>query len=104
MLRSTIFTQQSRDILRTNEAPAIELLSHDGYDADGPESDIWTLLVFRKGVSGWVADVYHREYWYHGKDTDPYELHDTGRSLDEVLKCLGSRDQEIVQRTLDTIE
>ena len=49
-------------------------LDHDGYDIDGPESNLHDLYVYYKKGYNMYCDIYHREYWYQGEDDDPYEL------------------------------
>ncbi len=55
---------------------AWEKLGHDGYDDIGPKSDIWDLYIVD---SDKVIHEYHREYWFHGEDNEPYT------KLDDLL-------------------
>lgn len=52
-----------------------EDLSHDGYDCDGPESDIWTLFIY--DVNNRLIKQYGREYWFRGDDNEEYRLDKT---------------------------
>jgi hypothetical protein len=39
---------------------SIETLEHDGYDEDGPESDLWTLHVFeKKEKNDYILHIFH---------------------------------------------
>ena len=49
-------------------------LDHDGYDQYGPESNLYDLYVYYQKGYNMYYDNYHREYWYHGEDNEPYEL------------------------------
>ena len=45
-----------------------EVLDHDGYDEDGPQSDLWDLyIIFLNEHGEKKVDYFHREDWY---DTD----------------------------------
>jgi hypothetical protein len=51
----------------------VEKLSHDGYDKDGPESDLWDLYILytHNDTGEYVIDYvdwYHFENWF-SKDT-----------------------------------
>jgi len=49
-------------------------LDHDGYDRDGPKSNLYDLsIIFEKNGHQSIL-VYHREYWYRGEDDEPYTL------------------------------
>ena len=46
----------------------VEDLHHDGYDAEGPESDLWDFyVIFKDDAKEYRVDVYHREDWFTGK-------------------------------------
>ena len=52
-----------------------EKVSHDGYDAYGPESNLYDLIVYYlDGKNELRKDLWHREYWYHGPDNEEYTL------------------------------
>jgi hypothetical protein len=56
---------------------AVEVMDHDGYDSQGPKSDLWDLYVVlvRESDETSVVQHYHRENWYlRGGDYHPYEL------------------------------
>jgi len=62
---------------------AFEVLGHDGYDSDGPKSDLWDLYIIHLDSS--TVDVYHREDWYTGS-AGPYQLVDSGLSLNLLFE------------------
>ena len=41
---------------------AVETLEHDGYDEEGPKSDIWDLYLVHRETRR--VTLYHREDWY----------------------------------------
>lgn len=47
-------------------------IKHDGYDEMGPESNLYDLHLFIKRDGNYYEQLFHREYWYHGKDDEPY--------------------------------
>tara|TARA_B100001093_G_C26231499_1_gene760393 strand:- start:197 stop:502 length:306 start_codon:yes stop_codon:yes gene_type:complete len=52
----------------------IELdLDHDGYDRDGPQSNLWDLKIYYIKDNINYLDVWHREDWFTDDD-DNYEL------------------------------
>jgi hypothetical protein len=53
---------------------AYETLDHDGYDMDGPESNLWDLhiIVFEETL-GYMFYHFHCEDWFHTKHV-AYEL------------------------------
>jgi hypothetical protein len=59
-----------------------EKLDHDGYDKDGPESDLWDLFImYTSKVSGEdvldFVDWYHWENWFTKDTVKGYTLHKT---------------------------
>jgi hypothetical protein len=52
-----------------------EDLSYDGYDSDGPESNIWTLFIY--DINNRLIEQYGREYWFRGEDKEEYSLNKT---------------------------
>ena len=52
----------------------LEELSHDGYDRDGPESDIWDLFLITLKDEYYVFHCYHWENWFEGETIKEYEL------------------------------
>lgn len=50
-----------------------EELSHDGYDSEGPESDIWKLTVTILSSNTLKTLIYDRECWFDG-NYEPYTL------------------------------
>jgi len=45
-------------------------ISHDGYDRDGPQSNLYDFTVWCENKN----QHYHREYWFHGKDREQFYL------------------------------
>lgn len=54
----------------------LEEITHDGYDQDGPLSDIFDLFFITLKDDYYVFYAYHREDWFHGKVDKEYELVD----------------------------
>lgn len=52
----------------------LEELSHDGYDRDGPESDIWDLFLITLKDEYYVFNFYHWENWFEEETIKKYEL------------------------------
>ena len=49
-------------------------VSYDGVDEFGPQSYLYDLIItYRKGCVLY-EDIWHREYWCHGDDDDPYVI------------------------------
>ena len=49
-------------------------IEHDGYDAYGPESNLYDFAVlFLKDDKIYYTE-FHREYWFHGEDDEEYRL------------------------------
>lgn len=53
------------------------LLYHDGYNNDGPKSDLYDLNIIYLKNNMYFLDVWHREYWYNGEDNDVFLLLNT---------------------------
>jgi hypothetical protein len=55
---------------------ALQHVDHDGYDEEGPESNLYDLYVFYRNECGEImVDNYHYENWYQKGDEDnEYEL------------------------------
>lgn len=49
---------------------AKSILSHDGYDSWGPESNIYDIIIVYKNLDSEeiIVDNWHAEYWYHEDD------------------------------------
>jgi len=45
---------------------AMETLEHDGYDEDGPKSNLWDLYVIDKATR--IVQIYHREDWFYWRE------------------------------------
>jgi len=54
----------------------LETLDHDGFDELGPQSNLWDLYYIFIGESeeSTVVHHFHREYWFHGPDNEPYKF------------------------------
>jgi hypothetical protein len=52
----------------------LEELSHDGYDREGPESDIWDLFLITLKDEYYVFNAYHWENWFEEGTVKKYEL------------------------------
>ena len=53
-----------------------EFLEHDGFDKDGPKSNIWTLFLILKEDDKFILYEYYRDYYFYhqSKDNSEYEL------------------------------
>jgi len=60
--------------LRSQDTLLFEIVEtkHDGYDDEGPDSNLYNLHIFIKRDGKYYEQLFHREYWYHGKDDEPY--------------------------------
>jgi len=67
-----------------------ETLQHDGYDADGPQSDLWDLYLIWPETG--TVEAYHREDWFCGTK-EPYE-HSGSFPLAVLMDRLSPRDRE----------
>ena len=70
-----------------------ETLDHDGYDSDGPESDLWDLYIFFIDEKGDVkVDFYHWENWFTKDTVKKYNLWST-YDMDnfKYRDCIASR-------------
>ena len=72
-------TQQGQKVIDTfNEKNIIimfEKVSHDGFDEEGPESDLWDLYILEKTINDYIMHSYHRENWSIGYKEDYYKLY-----------------------------
>jgi len=63
-------TQHANDLLEfkypdwMNIISVYEDLGHDGFDEDGPESDIWDLWIYYEKNGKRLVDNWHWEQWY----------------------------------------
>ena len=53
-----------------------EDLSHDGFDKDGPKSNLYDLWILEKTYDDYILYLYHYENWFHSKDNNQYKLVD----------------------------
>ena len=53
-----------------------EYINHDGFDEDGPKSNLWSLLFIVKEDNKFIFYEYYRDYYFYiqKKDDDEYEL------------------------------
>ena len=54
-----------------------EDLYHDGYDEQGPKSDLWDLYIISLEHGKYIYYNYHWENWFSPLDEHIYELHYT---------------------------
>lgn len=78
-----MFSQGVSEVLNTRR-----MVSHDGYDAFGPESDLFDFYILTDGPDGRGIYSYHRENWFRG-DQEPYEL----MSITQESRDLNFRDR-----------
>jgi len=64
MIRETLSKEALDMIASLPKQPvvAVETLEHDGYDEEGPKSDIWDLYLVHRDTRR--VTLYHREDWY----------------------------------------
>jgi hypothetical protein len=62
-----------------------EELSHDGYDSEGPKSDLYDLWVLTKTKDDYIIYYYHFENWFYGEEKK-YDLDKTYK-LSKVRDC-----------------
>lgn len=70
-----------------NYLNSIHIITHDGYDANGPESNIEDLYVAYRCPSGVKVDHFHREDWFTGEDDTQYELMNTASPATLLVGC-----------------
>lgn len=67
-----------------------EKLSHDGYDKEGPESNLFDLYIISYKNNKYYMDVWHREDWFREIMSDSYELYErfevNKEFIEETLK------------------
>ena len=62
-----------------------EKLSHDGFDIEGPKSDLWDLWILEKTSDDYLLHNFHWENWFCKGDKDlKYEFEFTN-CLSEVI-------------------
>jgi hypothetical protein len=79
-----IFSEHGKELIEMNFKNRLdieikygtELLTHDGYDEEGPKSDIWTLYVCVEHLqtSSYTYYCYSAENWFDSKDKIEYTL------------------------------
>lgn len=47
-------------------------MTHDGFDNEGPQSNLYDFIVFYRKNNDVCIDIWHREYWYNGEDDQEY--------------------------------
>tara|TARA_E500000178_G_scaffold283313_1_gene284117 strand:+ start:736 stop:1143 length:408 start_codon:yes stop_codon:yes gene_type:complete len=61
-------------------------ISHDGYDAEGPDNNLYDYLLIIKRENELLFEIFHREYYYNQKfDNEPFNLHDYNGN-----ECIGN--------------
>lgn len=84
ILKSHKFTCDARSVLmkyytKCGVHKCFETLGHDGYDAYGPESELWDFYIFLYAENFEKIVVnFHREDWYRG-DYEKYTVYDDVR-------------------------
>ena len=53
-----------------------EELSHDGYDREGPQSNLFDLYVIYHEHKKYYMDVWHREDWFLEVEAEPFQLYE----------------------------
>ena len=73
-----------------------EDIYHDGYDREGPQSNLYDLNVLYYSQGKYYLDQWYREDWFCLKEPEPYNLCNR-YILDEILvdKLLNSNDSKI---------
>lgn len=61
-----------------------ETIDHDGYDEDGPESNLWDLYIITEENNQLFYYYYHWEDWFNGQRKE-YKLH-YRVALDDLFK------------------
>jgi hypothetical protein len=54
-----------------------EELSHDGFDKDGPKSNLYDLWILEKTYDDYIIHLYHYENWFNSKYNNQYKLVDS---------------------------
>ena len=72
------------------------VVSHDGYNEYGPESDLFDLYVLYSKDNQIFLDNYHRENWFDGMNEE-YSLYET-RNISNILK-----DKSYIKKFLTSI-
>ena len=80
---------------------ASEFLAHDGYDAYGPQSDIWSLFICVESLqTGYYTYYkYNEEYWYKGDRDLNYKLYSPSITSNYFVKSSGQNDNNDEIRT-----
>lgn len=72
------FTQQAFDILKKFKRKEVltvyELLQHDGYDEDGPKSNLYDLWILVKSNNTYIYYFFHWENWFSPNQEKKYIL------------------------------
>ena len=51
-------------------------ISHDGYDCDGPQSNLYDLFILHEKNNKRYLSEWHREQWFRGSDEDYIYSHE----------------------------
>lgn len=60
-----------------------EHLHHDGYDSEGPRSNLWELFLFDPTTQH--VEWYHREDWFTSIERE-YELEESGNISGKIVQ------------------
>lgn len=72
------------DFTKNNIIFLQELVSHDGYDRYGPESNLWDLYIIAEINNDYIYYYYHWEDWYCENQDKEYDLYQPGIKLSET--------------------
>jgi hypothetical protein len=74
------------DFTKNNIIFLQELVSHDGYDKYGPESNLWDLYIIVEINNDYIYYYYHWEDWYRENQDEEYDLYQPGIKLSETTR------------------
>ena len=75
----SIFTKENIVYVR-------EILSHDGYNSFGPESDLWDLYLIIKENDDYIYYHYRWENWFLKEIEDDYEVYQETKLSETILE------------------
>lgn len=58
-----------------NVVRIFETKDHDGYDEDGPKSNLWDIYIVFKNNNDLIYHNYHHEEWFCKNDEKKYNLY-----------------------------
>ena len=90
-------------------------ISHDGYDDEGPKSNLYNFKVFIKRKNKILYDIFHREDWFRKGERgeeyfplkfsiQPYDENDYAfeKSLNELIKNNIKEEQQFILKCFIT--